>query len=176
MLLKNICESENKEFDRYVEWYGESSMYFNEYYRQVNGITKLDDIIYVSAMPNILGKKYIVISEFNIEDLANPNPIGEKYKDERYCRLSMLEPRYIGYQDESLRLNKEQIDKLYDILTETNTDLYLKSTGKNIPDLTRWQYIIDYNNTIETWLKTSQNFFVPMPMDLPIPDYYQLMK
>lgn len=84
----------------------------------------------------------------------------------KFCRISMIEPRYIGAEGEDLILSEEDIDKLMLILNSPNRRDFCGY-------IRNWNYIINHLNEeheddeVYDWSK--------IPEDLPIPDYYKLL-
>ena len=77
-------------------------------------------------------------------------------KSKEYCRISMNDSKYIGYEDERLDLSKEDIDKIVSII---------QSECPYWKNHTNWQYMIDCWN-----LATDDK----ISLYLPIPDYTKL--
>lgn len=90
------------------------------------------------------------------------------YIGDKYCRISMIEPRYIGLNDESIILTKDQVSKLINILKSTITDEYYYSRYYCYCEfLTKqsniWEAIIS-----EQLIEWGSNTIDP---HLPMPDY-----
>lgn len=83
----------------------------------------------------------------------------------KLCRISMMKPEYIDGVGSDMILSEYEIEELIEIL-ESKSSLF--------PDdnITNWQGIIkSYNNDVY-----KQDPLVPLPLDLPMPDYRQLLK
>ena len=89
---------------------------------------------------------------------------------DKYCRLNLLKPEYIGYSDEHLILTKDDIEKLYSILE------YDGPYGNRVKGMNTWQSILYHTNENYTLHDTRDYYYVPMPLDMPIPDYTKLLK
>ena len=77
-------------------------------------------------------------------------------KSREYCRISMIESKYIGLEDERLDLNQDDINKIIDII-QSKCPYWEKHTN--------WQYMIDCWN-----LATDDE----VSLYSPIPDYTKL--
>lgn len=71
---------------------------------------------------------------------------------DRFCRISMTEPKVLSYPDETLTLSDNNIDEIIYALT-----------NNILKDETGWFWLINEYNAVGT------DF--PIPEDLPMPDY-----
>ena len=84
----------------------------------------------------------------------------------KFCRVSILEPKYIGAEGEDLILSKEDIDKIIYILNSPNR-------RELFGNIRNWEYIINHINEEHSYDEDYK--WINLPKDLPIPDYYQLL-
>lgn len=86
------------------------------------------------------------------------------------CRLNMLKPEYIGYADEHLILDKDNILKLISILK-------YKGDWENgcVNNMSIWASIIYHTIEFYEMSGNKEYFYVPLPKNLPIPDYIKLL-
>ena len=121
-----------------------------------------DEVYYLFSSPNWGPQHEIcftVIKHYNSNNEDN----------HKFCRLSMMEPKYIGAEGEDLILSKEDIDKIISILTSNN---YIRPEFN-----TNWDYMIYHMNWEHQWDEEADMDcgWVNLPADLPIPDYYKLL-
>ena len=111
---------------------------------------------------------YTITSMINIKEPFIP--YFRLYYQDKMCRISLLEPKYLCLEGEDLILNKEQKIRLIEILK-------LQTDGDNISN---WDMIISlynrfhhdyehYNN--EDFIRLKENMILP---NLIIPDYTKL--
>ena len=135
------------------EWYG----YEDRIYEEDNGFI-IGAIINIQYPPTPYFRLYY--GENNYRNLDSS----------KMCRISLLEPKYLGLEGEDLILNKEQKIRLIEIL-KSQTD------GDNISN---WDMIIclynrfhhdyeQYNN--DDFIRLKENMILP---NLIIPDYTKL--
>ena len=79
----------------------------------------------------------------------------------KYCRISMTEPKYIGAEGEDLVLNKEQIEQIIKILESPYNDT----------EYTNWQVLIIWQN----WVHENTNDWVELEY-FNMPDYRKLLR
>lgn len=82
---------------------------------------------------------------------------------EKFCRISMTEPKILNYSDEALTLSNNDIDEIIYALT-----------NNVIEDETGWFWLINEDETGWFWLINEYNMVgtdFPIPEDLPMPDY-----
>lgn len=111
---------------------------------------------------------YTITSMINIKEPFIP--YFRLYYQDKMCRISLLEPKYLCLEGEDLILNKEQKIRLIEILkSQTNGD-----------NISNWDMIISlynrfhhdyehYNN--EDFIRLKENMILP---NLIIPDYTKL--
>lgn len=112
----------------------------------------------------------IVLSCGNFDDYHLHYMMVYKRSTDQLCRLNMLKPEYINYPDTTLILNREEIDKLIDILNYKGTHRNGCVNGMNI-----WNSIIYHTNIVYSMANLKDFYYVPMPFDMPIPDYTKLL-
>ena len=134
-----------------------------EYHEDYKSNVSFKDNLQIISIPNWSSDHILCFGVLKFPDGV------DNYDTHKFCRISMMEPKYIGAEGEDLILSKEDIDILMNILTSNNYRNYIN---------TSWDYII-YHNNKEHDCDSDCDMecgWVPIPEDLPIPDYYKLLE
>lgn len=100
--------------------------------------------------------RYLVVLKYISDDV--------NITEYNYCRISMIEPVYLNEPGENLKLSKEDINIIMNILNKNvNTDSVINY----------WQYLINCMNNEHDIL--NEKYYVPADINLPIPNYYELL-
>lgn len=110
------------------------------------------------------------VSPFNVpyfglslEDMSNMDDESYIPREFKFCRISMLEPKILGIEDENFIPNKEQIEILYNWLRSPYRYEWYNEVETN---KSGWKQLIDVNNDQPGAYKN--------PSDLPIPNYLEM--
>lgn len=89
------------------------------------------------------------------------NKKGGSLSVNKYCRISMTEPKYINAEGEDLVLNKDDIEKIIKILENKYEDT----------DYTGWEILFNWQNFVHEYDNSWKelNYF-------PMPDYIRLLE
>lgn len=93
-----------------------------------------------------------------------------KRSTNQFCRLNLLKPSYIGYKDENLKLSRDELQKLMEILQ------YVNGVGCE-RNLSIWDSVLIHTN--ESYdcvdrLYMRSYYYVPLPDGMPMPDYMKI--
>lgn len=100
--------------------------------------------------------RYLVVLKYISDDID--------ITEYNYCRISMIEPVYLNEPGENLKLSKEDIDIIMDVLNKK------VSTDNTI---NYWQYLINCMNNEHDIL--NEKYYIPTDINLQIPNYYELL-
>lgn len=88
-------------------------------------------------------------------------------KQNKFCRISMMEPVYMNFPDENLILTKEEINELIKTLNTTYTGELNWNKGNVYKR--NWDFLISQLNETQEFYENLK--WIKIPKDLPIPDY-----
>lgn len=92
-----------------------------------------------------------------------------------FCRLSMMEPKYINAENESLKLSKNEIDEIIHALSTNDTGTLGWNDDCIFPR--NWDFMIaQLNDDHKSTYPNEKLVWKDIPLDLPIPDYRLLLK
>lgn len=100
----------------------------------------------------------------SLKDYSNMDDESYIPREFKFCRISMLEPKILGIEDENFIPSKEHIELLYNWFKSQYN--YINHDNKSIPLNTGWEQLI-YEMSTEPY---SYN----VPIDLQMPNYLEL--